>query len=216
MKDMKKLSLVIIIIMSILSVLSIFDFNLKEVKFNLAGVALSIGIVMYFAIEKYGIPENLLDLDEFFTTLKDSKIIVLILLPLLTNIISFIIAKLFVPDFVEHLRSRTSFLSTNQIPLLIIQLLIMAIGEEIAWRGFFQNQLTKFISFLPSLIISSLLFALCHCTKGSLLVVIYDLFFIFINAMLYGFIFKKANNIFTSSIAHFIANLFGIIIIFFL
>lgn len=134
----------------------------------------------------------------------------------LTLIICNVIAKLFVPEFFEHLKARTDFLAFNMMPVLIVELIIAALGEEIAWRAFFQKQMSKIVPFMPSLIIASALFSICHFNQGSAIVVIYDLVFIFINAIFYGIIFKKTDNAFISTIAHFLANLFGVVSIMFL
>ena len=137
-------------------------------------------------------------------------------MPIIMNVICLFIAKLFVPEFIEHLTARTDFLAFNMIPVLIIELIIAALGEEIAWRAFFQKQMSKIFPFVPSLIVSSVLFSICHFNQGSAIVVLYDLVFICINAIIYGTIFKKTDNAFISTIAHFLANLFGTIAIIFI
>lgn len=76
--------------------------------------------------------------------------------------------------------------------------------------------MSKILPFVPSLIISATLFSICHFNQGSAIAVIYDLLFIFINAIFYGIIFKKTDNVFVSTIAHFLANLFGTVSIMFL
>ncbi len=80
---------------------------------------------------------------------------------------------------------------------------------------FFQNQLSKALPIIPALLITSALFALGHLAEGNTIIVIYDIFFIFINSILYGIIFHKSNNAWISAIAHFIANVFSIIILLF-
>ncbi len=211
----KKISLAAILLMTVFSLLSIFDISFKDSNINFASLALIIGIIMYFVIARMENSNNSLNFKMIPSALKNINIVIL-LLPVFANIISFVIAKLFLPTFLEHLKLRTNFLVTDQVVFLVIQLLISAVGEEIAWRGFFQNQLSKILPFISALIISSALFAICHCTRGILLVVLYDLLFIFINAILYGLIYRKTNNLFISSLAHFSANLFGIIVIYFL
>lgn len=89
-------------------------------------------------------------------------------------------------------------------------------AEEIAWRAFFQKQLNKALPIVPVLLISSLLFALGHLREGSTIIVAYDIFFVFINSILYGIIFYKSNNAWISGISHFVANLFSVIVLVFL
>ena len=143
--------------------------------------------------------------------LKDKRVLLLIMMPMLMNMICNRLANLFVPEFIEHLKGRTDFLALDKIPILIIELIIAALGEEIAWRAFFQKQLAKVIPFVPALIVSSALFAICHITRGNVIVVLYDILFVFINAVFYGIIFRKTDNAYVSTLAHFLANLLGIV-----
>ncbi len=69
------------------------------------------------------------------------------------------------------------FFIFDKIILLIFQLVVLALGgEEIAWRAFFQNQLSKTLSAIPALLISSILFTIGHFTEGgSAIIVAYDI-----------------------------------------
>ncbi len=217
MKNLKRITVISIILMVILSLTSLFKINIGGETINLAPITLIVGIVSFFVTRKTN--ENInegLNIKTIFRSLKDKKVILLVLMPVIMNAICFLIATIFVPEFIAHLKSRTGFLALSRIPILIIELMISALGEEIAWRAFFQKQVSKVLPFIPSLIISSALFSLCHYTKGNLIVVLYDLLFIFINAVFYGIVFKKTDNAYISTIAHFIANLFGTVTIMFL
>lgn len=215
MKNINKFAFISIILMVIFSLT-----NLVKIEFNgeiikLTSLTIIIGIVAFFVTRKTNKNKEL-NIKMACTSLKDKKVIILVLMPVIMNIICFLIAKLFVPEFVEHLKSRTDFLALDKIPILLVELIISALGEEIAWRAFFQKQTSKVIPFLPSLIISSVLFSICHYTQGSLIIVLYDLLFIFINAIFYGIIFHKSENIYVSTLSHFLANLLGTIAIMFL
>lgn len=217
MKNLKRITVISIILMVILSLTSLFKINIGGETINLAPITLVVGIVSFFVTRKTN--ENInegLNIKTIFSSLKDKKVILFVLMPVIMNAICFLIATIFVPEFIAHLKSRTGFLALSRIPVLIIELMISALGEEIAWRAFFQKQVSKVLPFIPSLIISSALFSLCHYTKGSFIVVLYDLLFIFINAIFYGIVFKKTDNAYISTIAHFIANLFGTVTIMFL
>ncbi|WP_153730768.1 CPBP family intramembrane glutamic endopeptidase [Sporosarcina obsidiansis] len=149
--------------------------------------------------------------------LKDKSIWLWITLPLLMNLLCILLATTFLPEFMEHLAGRTErLISFNQLALLILQLAILALGEEIAWRGFFQKQVSKWLPILPTLMVTSLLFSIAHFTVGDMVVVSYDLFFIFINSMLYGIVFHKTNNAWISAFSHFIANLSVAFLLFFM
>ena len=108
------------------------------------------------------------------------------------------------------------FVSFDKVVIMIFQLALLALGEEIAWRAFFQKQLSKALPIIPTLLISSVLFAIGHFNQGNAVIVLYDVFFVFINSVLYGIIFRKTNNAWISAISHFVANLFSIIVLVFL
>lgn len=217
MKKTSKLAVISIILMSIFSLTSLFKIEVGGEKIGLASITLIIGIVAFFVTRKTNDDVNEgLNFKTIFSLLKDKKVIILVLMPTIMNVICLLIAKLFVPEFITHLKARTDFLSFRMILILLVQLIIFALGEEIAWRAFFQKQVSKMLPYVPSLIISAALFSLCHLNSGSIIVVIYDLLFVFINAIFYGIVFKRTDNACISTIAHFIANLLGTVGIMFL
>ena len=201
--------------MVIFSLTNLVKIELDGKIISLVSLTLIIGIVAFFITRKTNKNEGL-NIKTISTSLKDKKIIMLVLMPAIMNIFCFLIAKLFIPEFVEHLKARTDFLALDKIPILLVELIISALGEEIAWRAFFQKQISKVIPFLPSLIISTILFSICHYTQGNLIVVLYDLLFVFINTIFYGIIFYKSDNAYVSTLSHFLANLLGSVAIMFL
>ena len=217
MKKTHKSVMIPLIIMTIISLLCLFKIEIGGERLQLASFTLIIGIVAFFVTRKTNDDKSEgLNYKTIFALLKNKNIIILIFMPLVMNVMSLLIAKLFVPEFIEHLTARTDFLAFNMLPVLIVELVIAALGEEIVWRAFFQKQVSKIFPFVPSLIVSSALFSICHFNQGSAIVVTYDLVFICINAIIYGVIFKKTDNAFISTISHFIANLFGTVSIMFL
>lgn len=217
MKKTHKSVMIPLIIMTIISLLCLFKIEIGGERLQLASFTLIIGIVAFFVTRKTNDDKSEgLNYKTIFALLKNKNIIILIFMPLVMNVMSLLIAKLFVLEFIEHLTARTDFLAFNMLPVLIVELVIAALGEEIAWRAFFQKQVSKIFPFVPSLIVSSALFSICHFNQGSAIVVTYDLVFICINAIIYGVIFKKTDNAFISTISHFIANLFGTVSIMFL
>lgn len=214
MKNTSKLVVISTIFMTIFSLTSLFKIEVGGEKIGLASITLIIGIVAFFVTRKTNDDVNEgLNFKNIFRLLKGKKIIILVLMPTIMNVICFLIAKFFVPEFITHLKARTDFLSFSMMPILLVQLIIFALGEEIAWRAFFQKQFSKMFPHMPSLIISAALFSLCHLNSGSIIVVMYDLLFVFINAIFYGIVFKRTDNAYISAIAHFIANLFGTVAI---
>lgn len=217
MKKTSKLAVISMIFMTIFSLTSLFKIEIGGKKIGLASITLIIGIVAFFVTRKTNDDVNEgLNFKNIFSLLKDKKLIIWVLMPTIMNIICFLIAKFFIPEFITHLKARTDFLPFSMIPVLLVQLIVFALGEEIAWRAFFQKQISKMLPYVPSLIISAALFSLCHLNPGNITVVTYDLLFVFINAVFYGIVFKKTDNACISTIAHFIANLFGTVAIMFL
>lgn len=209
MTKKEKVSLIAILCMTIFSfsgLLKLFAENLA----NLASVTLLIGIVFYFITRE---PEEKdgMSLKAIPKLFKDWKVILLVLAPIASAMVCNVLAKILVPAFLEHLAERTAFLSFDKMLILIVELLVAALGEEIAWRGFFLNKLSKKIKWIPALLVSSCLFAICHLNAGIIAVVMYDLLFVAIDSMLYGLVYKKTRNIPVCTISHFLANLFSVL-----
>ena len=204
----KKLALIAIILMVVFSFAGLLTL-LGDDMVNLTSLTLLVGIVFYF-ITREQEEKAAMSLKAIPKILKDWKMDLLILMPLIMDAICYGLAKLILPEFLEHLSNRIDFLSFDQILILIAELFIAAFGEEIAWRGFFLNKVSKSIPFVPALLITAALFSLCHFTVDSPVIVIYDLFFIVVNAVFYGLIFKKTNNIIVSTMSHLLANAFGV------
>ena len=151
MRNIKKIPLVAMLLMAIFSVASLFNLSLGEKNISLASFTLIVGIPMYFIAwrtEKTEGCSDVLDIKAIPNALKDKNVIFLLLMPIVMNAICNIIAKLVIPEFIQHLVTRTDFLAMSNILLLLIELVIAALGEEIAWRAFFQNQLTKAFPFV--------------------------------------------------------------------
>ncbi len=213
MQNIKTKQIVVMIIMGILSFSNFLGLKI-------AGLSVVIGVVFFFInkrSEKLSDKEAGLDINSIKTNLKSKSIWFWLLLPLIMDAFSITISKLFLPEYIEHVLARTViFVSFDKVVIMIIQLLILALGEEIAWRGFFQKHLNKVFPITHTIVISSILFALGHITEGNTIIVLYDIFFVFINSILYGIIFYKTNNVWLSTISHFVANLFSIIVLVFL
>lgn len=215
MKNIKKLPLIAIILIVIFSFSGLFKINLGGQEANFVSVTLLIGIVTFFITQKSEAESGNgdgLNIKAFPKDLKTKGILLWLMMPTVMNVICFAGAKLFLPEFLQHLNARTDYLAIDKLPLLVIELIIAALGEEIAWRAFFQKQLSKAIPFAAAVVISAALFAICHFTQGEPIVVLYDIVFIFINAVFYGIIFRKTGNAFVSTASHFLANLLGIVL----
>lgn len=206
-KSIKKLPLFIMIIMAILSFTNLFGLNI-------AGASIVIGVIFFFinkAYEKESDKDSGLDIKAIGTNLGDKKIWFWIVLPIIMDAICITISKLFLPEYIEFEAMRAgAFVAVELSIASIFQFLVFALGEEIAWRAFFQKQLSKAISIIPVLLSSSLLFTLGHFKAGNPIIVAYGLLFTFINSCLYGVVFHKTKNAWVSTISHFTANIFEV------
>lgn len=135
----------------------------------------------------------------------------LVLLPLASVIGQILFAHFAMPTFNEHVMDRVApMLHMGTLFILIPQLLILAFGEELAFRGFAQDKLANIINPKIAIILVSFLFAVGHLSIGPAGVVVYDIGFVFVDSVLYGVLFLKTKNIYITTIAHFLANAAGI------
>lgn len=214
MKNITKVAKVGLLIMGILSIFHLINFRIGINLAIFGGLTVPIGLVFFFLNMKYDKYDYLLDFKKVPEILKNKKIFLLVLLPILMDILNLFIAKIAVPGIITQLKSRTEFLTGSVMPIFLFRLVLRVFGEEIAWRGFFQNQLTKGASFKSALFISSILFTIAHYNPGDKVLVLYDLLFVFINTLIYGILLYKTENIYIATLAHFLSNLFGVIVIF--
>lgn len=150
----------------------------------------------------------------FFGDLKNNWYLIL-LIGIFSPLSIFLIGKYCVPGYIHHLKSRLP-LNINVIIPTIITITIGTFLEEIIFRGFVQGRLEWFISPVKSIIITSLLFAFMHYSDGSIAVVALDILGIFIDSILYGVIFTKTKNIFTSWVTHYLSDVIGILCLLFI
>jgi uncharacterized protein len=136
----------------------------------------------------------------------------LVLLPLASVIGQIMFAHYAMPTFNEHVMNRVEPMLQMGTTLFILipQLLILAYGEELAFRGFAQEKLANLINPKIAIILVSFLFAVGHLSIGPAGVVVYDIGFVFVDSILYGVIFLKTKNIYITIISHFLANVAGI------
>jgi len=213
MKRNSAAKVAVLVLMALVSLTNLFGISA-------AGVSVILGIAAFFVfkiVERQTFQACGCDFKSMGKEAKRPAIWLWILMPTVMNFLVIFLAKLILPNYIEHVVSRSAaMLTVNTLPILIIQLFVFALGEEIAWRAFFQKQLQSFLSVAPTILISSALFSLGHLRSGSLIIVTYDVLFVFVNSLFYGFIFRKTDNVWMSTFSHFAANLFAVIILFFL
>lgn len=213
MKNINKKVILFLILMAAFSFINFFGVNA-------AGISVCLGIIFFFvnkAMEKQPFEGSGLDFKAIRIGLKEKNIWFWLALPLIMDGVSMGLSKLVLPDYIDHVLARAgAFVSFENLALSVVQMIVLALGEEIAWRGFFQKQLLKAMPIAPVLAISSFLFAIGHIASGNPVIIAYDVFFVFVNSILYGIIFHKTQNAWISWISHFVANLFSVLVLVFL
>lgn len=141
----------------------------------------------------------------------------LILLPFIAVVGQIVLSYYAMPTFNEYVMDRVEpMLHMSSLLVLIPQLLILAFGEELAFRGFAQEKLSKIIDSRIAILVVSFLFAIAHLSMGEVGIVLFDIGFIFIDSILYGILYLKTKNVYVTTIAHFLANVVGIYIFLFM
>lgn len=135
----------------------------------------------------------------------------LILMPIASGVTAILLSKLILPDFYMHVIERTKpILVLDKLFVLFIQLLILALAEEVVFRGFLQAQISARIKPAYAIIITSFFFSIAHYSSGAISIVLYDLFFIFVDSILYGILYERTKSVYACWISHFLANAVGV------
>jgi len=149
------------------------------------------------------------DLKGFPAALKANWWLV-VLVAFVVQVLAVFSTRAFLPAFITHVVERLPISIHNGWMILIPSLLLSTLGEEIVYRGFFQERLSWFIQAPLAIGIVSVVFALMHYSPGPLGVVVVDLGLIVIDSILYGAIFARSKNIFVAWIAHALADIVGV------
>ena len=208
-----KLVVVFLIVMTVLSFANCIKIEIDGELLKIAGLVVLVGIAAYFITRNTNEHKNAgLDIKAIPGQIMDVKVIVLILIPTAINIILTFIEKSLIPDYFEFLKNRI-FIDSSNTPKMLIELIVLALGEEIALRAFYQKQTTKIVGFVPALIITSIAFTFGHFSYGDPVYMIWDLSGIFVNSIFYGLVFKKTDNAWCSWISHFLANVVAMLLL---
>lgn len=177
----------------------------------ISNVVVPLGVVLFFvnrALEKNPEDSKALALSPFADKLTGKENILWIFIPAVVSIVNVIISSNFLPQYIEYEKERAgAFLTIEMSILSVLLFFVLALGEELAWRAFFQSQLTKLLSPLMAIGISSILFTVGHYAVGNPPLVLYGLTFTLINGALFGLIYYKTRNVWVSTLAHFLANM---------
>lgn len=177
---------------------------------QIAGYAVFVGIAFFFIAEAAEKPKPEESGLRFGTAAADIRKsgALLWLFPVASAVLTLIVGNLlFGRAFVDHIMGRTSgILSFDRIPLLVVQVILAALGEEIAFRGFFVGKAMKRFPFWLCAAVSSAAFAAGHIAVGKAGLVAYDVATIFIDSMFYAIIYRRSGNCLMSTISHILCN----------
>lgn len=178
---------------------------------QIAGYAIFVGIAFFFIVEAVAKMRGDESGLRFRTVLADMRkpgVLFWMLLPMVSAVATLVVGNLiFSGEFVSHVLGRTgSLLSFDKIPLLIIQVIIAAWGEEIAFRGFFVGKAMRIFPFWICAVVSSVVFAAGHIAAGNVSLVVYDVATIFIDSIIFAIIYRKSGNCLISTFSHILGN----------
>jgi membrane protease YdiL (CAAX protease family) len=125
--------------------------------------------------------------------------------------VSFVLTSIFgVSRAVEESNAMITSLgaSTSGLILVILALSLAGVCEEFAFRGFLQNTINRRYSFIPAVIVSSVIFGLFHSTPE----LVYSLSII-IAGLALGYIYHRWNSYVVSATAHSTVNLIVLVIL---
>lgn len=205
--------------MAVMTILIGIRLFLPESLFS--GYALIVGIALFFvveAVEKTPDNESGLRFSTFQDDLKKPHVLLWVLLPVGITIAVIVCGKLFFEglymQYIEHVIGRTS-LEMNYSNFLnwIMISTVTVLGEEIAFRGFFFGKGSKILPKAVCMLASAVLFALAHIAYGNSVIVFFDLFEIFIDAIFYALAVQSSGNCLISFIPHWLNNLLGLLLV---
>lgn len=178
---------------------------------TIAGFAVFVGIAFFFIVEALAKTRGADSGLRFQTVPSDIRkpgVLFWTLLPIASAVASLFAGNLiFSGDYVAHVLGRAgSMLTFDKIPLLVAQVIIAALGEEIAFRGFFFGKAVKLFPFWLCAVVSSVVFAAGHIASGAVGLVVYDVATIFIDSIIYTIVFRKTGNCLISAISHMLSN----------
>ena len=182
---------------------------------KLAGYSVFVGIAFFFIVEavaKTPKGQSGLRFKTFWSDMKKPGVLLWVLLPVVTAVVPLLLDRWFLKmDFAAHVVGRTDgMLSFENTFMLIVQVVILAWGEEIAWRGFFVGKTMGRYPFWLCAVVSSVLFACGHISDGPIGLLLYDLSFVFIDSLIFSVIYRKSGNCLVSTVSHIIGNAVGL------
>jgi membrane protease YdiL (CAAX protease family) len=134
-----------------------------------------------------------------------------VLVGVLAQPLTALLAKAFVPAYLEHVLARLPFPQDISWGTFLPLLAISLIAEELTFRTLIQGRLTPFIGSVGAILLASFLFGISHFAAGALFIVVIDIAAIFIDSILYGIIYARSKNLIVVWAAHLLGDILGLI-----
>jgi membrane protease YdiL (CAAX protease family) len=122
-------------------------------------------------------------------------------------------ARLFWPELLAHIQGRIPLLSVTGAVAFLIPLLLSTFIEELTFRGLFQARASWLIGTVPAILLVSVVFGLMHIAPGNPAVVVVDVAAVMVDALVYGTIFARGRNLYVCWLAHYLADVVGLLLI---
>jgi len=210
------ITLIGIIVMATLIIVKLFR---PESLFS--GYAVIVGVVLFFiveAVDKTPDNESQVRFSTIINDLKKPQVLLWVLLPIIITIVQIVCGKVFAEDsyrsYIDHVIGRTSLeMDLSNLLKWGLTDVILVLGEEIAFRGLLCGKGTKVFSKPICILISAVLFSAGHVATGNTTIVLFDLLGIFIDAIMYAWLFYKSENCVITFIPHFLNNILGLLLV---
>ena len=213
-QKISKAAALFLIAMTVLSFANLIRIEIEGSLLKLAGLTVIIGVVAFFVTRgtndsKY----EGLNIKTALSQMKSKKVIILALIPIVIDVAQIFIEKAFFPEILEHMVARIPFeINPAMIVPIVLELLLVPLGEEIALRAFYQKQMGKLTGLVPALIIASFIFAIGHFSYGNPAIVAVDLAGVFVDSIFFGLVFKETDNAWCSWISHSMADIVAVVV----
>jgi membrane protease YdiL (CAAX protease family) len=135
----------------------------------------------------------------------------IVLVGVLIQVLIIAAAKFFLPDFLLHVQGRVTDVIGAQMLIMFGVLIFSTLIEELIYGTLFQERFSWYFNPYFVIVVISVLFALMHWSEGPLAIVLLDIGLIVVSSSIYGLIFMRGRNILVAWLAHWLADVVGLI-----
>jgi membrane protease YdiL (CAAX protease family) len=137
------------------------------------------------------------------------------LVAVVMQIIFWLVARFVHPSLMVQVQARAAAMREWPLPLLLAFIAYETLAEEIALHGFVQGRLAPYTGTVPAILLAALLFGAGHWRLYiGPLPALADVLFVMADASLYGLVYARSGNIWIAWIAHLLADLVSLALVF--